>query len=57
VLIDGGADINAKRQDGTNALYWAKSWRHLEIVEMLEKAGAREEVPIWAREGTGGSRN
>ena len=57
MLIDGGADINAKRQDGTNALYWAKSWRRLEIVEMLEKAGAREEVPIWAREGTGGLRN
>jgi len=56
-VLDGGADINAKRQDGTNALYWAKSWRHLEIVEMLEKAGAREEVPIWAREGTGGLRN
>ncbi|MCH7804350.1 MAG: ankyrin repeat domain-containing protein [Acidobacteria bacterium] len=39
-LLDAGADVNAKNEDGLTALWWAAG--HTEIVELLKKAGAKE---------------
>ena len=41
-LIDAGADVNAKTEDGETALMHAENSAHAEIVEMLREAGARE---------------
>ncbi len=41
-LLQHGADPNAKTDDGTTALKLAKGVRHLDDVELLEKAGAKQ---------------
>jgi ankyrin repeat protein len=42
VLIDAGADVNAKNKDGKTALMWAARYGHTEVAEILKQAGARE---------------
>ena len=39
-LIEAGADVNAKDDDGRTALGWAASNEHTEIAKMLIEAGA-----------------
>jgi ankyrin repeat protein len=39
-LIDSGADINAKDQNGQAVLTWARKFRNPEIMTLLTKAGA-----------------
>ena len=41
-LIDKGADVNFEGPNGETALAMAKSSRNREIIEALEKVGARE---------------
>jgi ankyrin repeat protein len=41
-LLEGGADVNAKDDDGQTALTVATQAGHTEIAEMLKKAGAKE---------------
>jgi ankyrin repeat protein len=41
-LLEHGADPNAKTTDGTTALKLAKGIGHLDDVELLKKAGAKE---------------
>ena len=40
ILLDNGANVNAKNKDGVNALMIAKSEELTEIVELLKQAGA-----------------
>ena len=42
LLLAKGANVNEKRTDGDTALKMAKKKGIKEIVEMLEKAGAKE---------------
>lgn len=42
LLIGNGADVNAAAKDGLTALRWAKVKGFTEMVELLERAGARE---------------
>ena len=39
-LLEKGADVNAKRNDGWTPLHWASCENHIEIAELLLKAGA-----------------
>jgi len=41
LLIEKGANVNAKKVDGTTALGFAISLHNKEIEQMLRKAGAR----------------
>ncbi len=41
-LLEAGADVNAKANDGRTALMWAEDSGHNEIVEILKKAEAKE---------------
>ncbi len=41
-LLEAGADVNAKDNDGSTALMTGEEVGHTEIVEMLKKAGAKE---------------
>jgi ankyrin repeat protein len=45
LLLEKGADVNAKRSGGETALEIAKAMEHTEIVQLLEKAGAKELLP------------
>ena len=40
VLIDAGADVNAKDDNGRSPLHWASEYGRLAIVKMLSEAGA-----------------
>lgn len=40
LLLDKGADVNAKANDGTTALMVASQYRHAEVVELLKRYGA-----------------
>ena len=40
VLIDAGADVNAKEEDGWTALMWASRYGRTETVNLLIDAGA-----------------
>jgi len=40
LLIDKGADVNAKDEHGQTPLVVAKQWKRLEIIRLLEEAGA-----------------
>ena len=40
VLIEGGADINLRDEDGYTALYWAQEYNYRRIVKLLKKHGA-----------------
>lgn len=51
LLIEAGADVNAKKKDGTTPLAGAAALGHTEIVECLFKAGATLE----SRNGFGGT--
>ena len=42
LLLEKGADVNVKTDSGKTALIHAKNEGHTDIVEMLEKAGAKE---------------
>jgi ankyrin repeat protein len=42
ILLNKGADINIKSNDGNTALSIAKKNGRKEIAEMLERAGAKE---------------
>ncbi len=41
-LLDKGADVNAKNNNGVTALIWASKKGHTGIVQLLKKAGAKE---------------
>jgi ankyrin repeat protein len=41
-LLERGADVNAKDNDGFTALKAARKAGHLDIVQLLKKAGAKE---------------
>ncbi len=41
-LIEAGADVNIPDFDGTTPLNRAKMGKHLEIIELLKRAGAKE---------------
>jgi ankyrin repeat protein len=43
LVIAAGADVNLKGSDGKTALQLAKEKGHIEIVELLQKYGAKEE--------------
>jgi ankyrin repeat protein len=40
LLVDRGADANAKVRDGGTALYWAASGGHEAVVQLLADSGA-----------------
>jgi ankyrin repeat protein len=42
LLIDKGADVNAKDEHGQTPLTVAKQWKRLEIIRLLQEAGAKE---------------
>ena len=41
LLIEEGADVNAKNKDGFTALTWATLMEHQDVVELLKEAGAK----------------
>jgi ankyrin repeat protein len=43
LLIDNGANVNARTTAGVTPLWEAKEQGHQEIVELLRKYGAREQ--------------
>jgi uncharacterized protein len=42
VLLENGADVNAKDRDGMTALNWALKSGHSRIIELLKAHGAKE---------------
>jgi ankyrin repeat protein len=42
LLIDRGAEVNAKDEDGNTALYFATLEEHEDIIELLKENGAVE---------------
>ena len=40
LLIEGGADVNAKDKDDSTSLHWAAAWGHTGIVALLIAHGA-----------------
>ena len=42
MLVEKGADINAKDDAGFTALHWAREMEQQDIVEFLKKKGAKE---------------
>jgi ankyrin repeat protein len=41
-LIDRGADVTHRNQDGASALSWAKLNNEADLVKELRRAGARD---------------
>lgn len=46
ILIDAGADVNIANSDGITPLNRAIIGKHLGVIELLRKAGAKEDKPI-----------
>jgi ankyrin repeat protein len=44
VLLQAGADVNARNNDGSTALTLALEYGHKRIVELLIKTGAEEQI-------------
>ena len=42
ILVEAGADVNAKRKDGKTALRWATEEGHRGVAKILRNAGASE---------------
>ncbi len=42
ILLARGADVRAKDMEGWTAMRYARGFGHADIVELLDKAGARE---------------
>ena len=42
ILVEAGADVNAKDDDGRSMLYWATIGDNLEVTQILVDAGATE---------------
>jgi len=42
LLLEKGAEVNARANNGFTALGEAKKKGHIDIVQLLEKAGAKE---------------
>ena len=42
ILIENGADVNAKNNIGETALMWASEREYAEIVKLLKNAGAKK---------------
>jgi ankyrin repeat protein len=42
VLIDHGADVNAKDASGITPLHWATTNQQKKVIELLKAAGANE---------------
>jgi ankyrin repeat protein len=56
MLINAGADVNAKTNAGETALDWAKKFGNARMISLLTTAGAKEGVPYTSpeRKGAGG---
>jgi ankyrin repeat protein len=48
MLIERGADVNAKTPDGHTALHFARLRGQTPVTELLEKAGAKDDAP-WTK--------
>ncbi|MHC4620153.1 MAG: ankyrin repeat domain-containing protein [Planctomycetota bacterium] len=42
ILLEKGADVNASTENGVTALLMARQNGHAEVVNLLEKAGAKD---------------
>ena len=42
LLLDSGANVHAKDENGMTALYWAEQYGHTEVSELLRRAGAAD---------------
>ena len=48
LLVTKGADVNAEDSEGGTPLWYAKGKNHTDVVELLNKYGARSEMPVQA---------
>jgi ankyrin repeat protein len=42
LLVDKGADVNAKQKDGHTALDYARRWDFAQVIKILKQHGAEE---------------
>ncbi|MBD5428671.1 MAG: ankyrin repeat domain-containing protein, partial [Treponema sp.] len=42
LLIEAGADVNARDKDGRSAVWWAKNRKAKDVIALLKAAGAKE---------------
>jgi ankyrin repeat protein len=49
-LVDHGADVNAKNENGETPLHYAASNGHLPIVQYLVQHGANMNIGTWKGE-------
>ena len=48
LLVTKGADVNAEDREGGTPLWYAKGKNHTDVVELLNKYGARSDMPVQA---------